>query len=89
MLIFPNGEYHGIWFSEELKFATEHGYEITVIKGYNFNKTIGIFDKYILELFNLKSNSQGSLRMIAKSLLNNLIGRFGLNFIKPITETVN
>jgi len=27
--------------------------------------------------------------MICKSLLNNLIGRLGLNLIKPITETVN
>jgi len=32
---------------------------------------------------------KGSPRQVVKSLLNNLIGRFGLNFIKPITATVN
>lgn len=37
-LIYPNGEFMGIWSSEELKFAKENGYEIVVIKGYNLNK---------------------------------------------------
>lgn len=27
--------------------------------------------------------------MIYKSLLNNLLGRFGLNLVKPITKIVN
>ena len=32
---------------------------------------------------------KGSSRQVVKSLLNNLIGRFALNFVKPITKTVN
>ena len=32
-LICPNGEFTGIWSSEELKYAKENGYEIVVIKG--------------------------------------------------------
>lgn len=32
-LIQPNGEFEGIWSSEELKFAKSKGYEIKVIKG--------------------------------------------------------
>jgi DNA polymerase type B, organellar and viral len=88
-LICPNGEYDGIWSSEELKFAKSKGYEITVIKGYNFNKIDNIFKDYVTELFNLKKNSTGVLKLIYKSLLNNFLGRFGLNIIKPVTQTVD
>ena len=79
----------GIWSSEELKFAKSKGYEITVIKGYQFNKAYDIFNGYINELFNLKKDSNGFLKLIYKSLLNNFLGRFGLNIIKPVTETVS
>lgn len=34
----PNGSWEGWYFSEELKFAGEMGYDITIIKGYHFNK---------------------------------------------------
>ena len=88
-LICPNGEFEGIWSSEELKFAKSKGYEITVIKGYQFNKVNNIFKDYILELFNFKNTSTGFLKLIYKSLLNNFLGRFGLNLIKPLTQTVN
>jgi len=36
-LVSPNREYFGIWCSEKLKFAKSKGYDITIIKGYNFN----------------------------------------------------
>lgn len=68
-LIYPNGEFVGIWSSEELKFAKEHGYLVTVIKGYNFNKIPSVFKEYVLNLYDLKSKARGSLRSIAKSLL--------------------
>ena len=88
-LIFPNGAFEGIWTSEELKFAKSKGYEITVIKGYQFNKVNDIFTDYILELYKFRKNSEGFLKLIFKSLLNNFLGRFGLNIVKPITLTVN
>jgi len=47
-LILPNGNYFGIWFSEELKFAKKNGYKITVIKGYNFNKVENLFKEFVL-----------------------------------------
>jgi DNA polymerase type B, organellar and viral len=72
-----------------LKFAKENGYEIKVKKGYNFNKVEGVFTEYVNELYQLKSNSEGAEKAINKSLLNNLLGRFGMNIIKPITKTVN
>lgn len=51
LLIYHDGEYFGVWSSKELKFAKSKGYEITVIKGYNFNKVDNIFNKYIDELY--------------------------------------
>lgn len=88
-LIFPNGEFEGIWSSEELKFAKSKGYEITVTKGYQFNKVNDTFSNYILDLYKYRKNSEGFLKLIFKSLLNNFLGRFGLNIVKPITLTVN
>jgi len=87
-LIFPNGEFEGIWSSEELKFAERNGYKIKIIKGYNFNKIEGVFSNYINELYELKSKSIGVEKAIYKSLLNNLLGRLGMNIIKPITKNV-
>lgn len=88
-LIFPNGEFEGTWSSEELKFARDQGYEIKVIKGYNFNKVENIFTDYVLDLYNIKKESTGSIKNVSKSLLNNVIGRFGLNIFKPLTKIVN
>jgi hypothetical protein len=88
-LIFPIGEFEGIWSSEELKLARDNGYSIKVIKGYNFNKVEDVFSEYVAELHELKAKAVGSRRAIIKSLLNNLLGRFGMNIIKPITKSVN
>lgn len=88
-LIMPNGKWKGWYFTEELKFAAEHGYKIKVIKGYNFNKETDIFNEYVNDLYKIKSISKGSNRVIIKSLLNNLLGRFGININKPVSEIVN
>ena len=88
-LIFPTGEYTGVWPSPELKFAKENGYEITVLEGYNFNEVPSYFKEYVLDLYDLKLNTTGSKKAVNKSLLNNLLGRFGLNIIKPVTKLVS
>ena len=85
----PLGEFQGTWSSEELKFAQANGYKITVIKGYQFNKVEGIFNEYVNTLYEMKSNNSGTTKQIAKSLLNNLLGRFGLNITKPITALLD
>ena len=88
-LIFPNGEFEGFWSSEELNFAKEIGYQVRVIEGYNFDKVPSYFKDYVLDLYKLKANTSGSEKITNKSLLNNLLGRFGLNIIKPISQVVN
>jgi len=88
-VIFPEGKFEGIWSTVELNLAKAHGYKITVIKGLQFNKQESPFTEYVTELSALKDKLNGSPRQVVKSLLNNLIGRFGLNFVKPITKTVN
>jgi hypothetical protein len=87
-LIFPLGTFTGVWTSEELKFAHNNGYTIIVIKGYQFNKIESPFTNYVKELYEIKANSSGSKKVVTKSLLNNLIGRFGMNIFKPVTQEV-
>ena len=88
-VIMPQGKWSGWYFSEELKFAAANNYKIKVIKGYNFNKLENVFDKYVFDLYKIKSTNTGHIKTIAKSLLNNLLGRFGMDITKPITRLVN
>lgn len=88
-LIFPNGKLDGVWSSEELKFAKDNGYKIKVVQDYQFNRVSKVFDEYVLELSKLKDTLKDSSRQIFKSLLNNLLGRWGMNILKPITQIVN
>lgn len=88
-VIMPIGKWSGWYFSEELKFAESNNYKIKVIKGYNFNKQDNVFNQYVYDLFKIKSTNSGHIKTIAKSLLNNLLGRFGMDINKPITQLVN
>lgn len=89
-LTMPVGKWSGWYFSESLKFAKDNGYKIKVLKGYNFVKELNVFDDYVNTLYEIKSTTKNLVeKAVAKSLLNNLLGRFGLNIDKPITEIVN
>lgn len=87
---FPLGKLSGWYFSEKLKFSREHGYEITVIKGYEFNKEVKMFYNYVKDIYNKKVNASNSVqKAISKSLLKNLLGRFGIHLEKYKTELVD
>lgn len=89
-IVFPVGTWEGCYFSEELKFAKENGYVITVIKGYTFNKVKDVFNSYVEAIYNIKSNpTNQTQKVLAKSLLNNLLGRFGINLDKAITDVMS
>lgn len=85
-MILPHGVFYGTWSSEELKFARDCAWDVKVIRGLNFNKIDSVFKEYVKDLYDMKSKEVGAKKQIAKSLLNNLIGRFGLNIVKPITR---
>lgn len=74
--IFPTGEWTGVYFSEELKAVVKHGYEVTLIKGYEFSK-INLFNDYINHFYDKKATSTGAERFISKMHLNQLYGVFG------------
>lgn len=74
-LIFPTGNFRGIFSSEEIKFARSLGCEFKIKYGYVFDGA-KIFDEYIDRFFELKNTSQGSTKMISKLLLNSLYGKF-------------
>jgi hypothetical protein len=89
-LIFPLGELEGWYFSEEFKFAKENGYEIEVIKGYKFNKVNSIFNSFVEDIYKIKNNPRNDTeKNVAKLILNSLIGRFGMNFLKTVTKLVD
>ena len=71
-LIFPYGNFKGIWFSEELKLAKSLGYEIKVIKGYNFNRVESVFKDYVNYLYENKKKAKGANRTLYKSLLKRI-----------------
>lgn len=82
-LIFPLGKWEGWYFSEKLKFAKEQGYKITVIKGYEFERTKNVFNEFVKDVYKHKVNaSNHTKKSIAKSLLNNLLGRWGIDLLK-------
>ena len=39
-------------------------------------------------MYELKRTTKGTKKAVNKSLLNNLLGRFGLNIIKPVTKLI-
>jgi len=87
---FPVGKWKGWYFSEELKFAKVNGYKINVIEGYSFNREVNVFKEYVDSIYRLKSNPINVIqKSMAKSLLNNLLGRFGISLDKAITEIVS
>lgn len=89
-IIMPECSWEGWYFSEELKFAQEHGYKITIIRGYSFDKVYNVFDSYVNDLYETKSNTSDKVvRAVTKSLLNNLLGRFGLDMHKSRTEIMS
>jgi hypothetical protein len=89
LLVLPNGEFFGTWFSEELKFAEKYGYEIQVIKGYQFSKVQHIFNQYVDDSYNIRLNAIGFKKSISKFLLNSSFGRFGMSISKPETAIVD
>lgn len=74
--IYPHGSWIGVYFTEEMKALMNYGYKFKLIRGYEFNK-IDLFSRYVNYFFDIKRNSNGSTKFIAKMHLNQLYGIFG------------
>lgn len=89
-LIFPTGEFVGVYYSEELKFAKGLGYTVIPISGYLFEKKESPFKGFVSSLFEsrLEARKEGNeaLAYVYKILMNSLYGRFGINPKSTITE---
>lgn len=89
-LVFPTGEFVGVYFSEELIFARDLGYKIIPLKGYLFEKKPSPFDSFVSSLFGrrqeAKKTGNEAMAYGYKILMNSLYGRFGINPKSTITE---
>lgn len=89
LLTYPLGEFSGWFFSSQIEFAQKNGYEIKIRKGYKFNKISNVFDDYVKTIYKEKNENFGGKRLIAKLLLNALLGRFGMHIDKKITSLID
>jgi hypothetical protein len=76
LTIHPLGIFKGTYFSEELKAVMKYGYEVEILKIYQFSKC-DLFSEYVNHFFSIKRNSSGFAKAMAKLQLNSLYGIFG------------
>ena len=89
-LIFPTGEFVGVYYCEELKYARALGYTVIPINGYLFESKESPFRHFVSSLSEsrLKARKEGNDAMayVYKILMNTLYGRFGINPKSTTTE---
>jgi hypothetical protein len=92
-LLFPLGEWEGVYFSEELKFAKTLGYTFTTQEGYEFYRCkdkATPFNDYVDHFYENKSKSVDPInRTFAKLMLNSLYGRMGMAEKTTTTKLLN
>ncbi|EPS72962.1 hypothetical protein M569_01793, partial [Genlisea aurea] len=92
-LIFPTGQFLGVYYSEELKYARNLGYQILPLRGYLFEKKPSPFSGFISDLYesrlDAKKRGDEPMTFIYKILMNSLYGRFGINPESLVTEICN
>lgn len=77
-LISPLGQWKGVYFSEEIKYALKLGYKFKYYSYVSFKSDI-LFDKFVNKLYDIRiQNKETPLDKIVKLILNSLYGRFGM-----------
>lgn len=54
-------------------------FSFEIINGWKFQQKTGLFDRYVDSFMEIKKNSKGAKREVAKVMLNSLYGKFGMN----------
>ena len=89
-LLFPTGDFIGVYYSEELKYARGLGYTVIPLSGYLFERRDSPFRDFVSTLFEsrLEARKAGNeaLAFVYKILMNSLYGRFGINPKSTTTE---
>lgn len=67
----------GIWTSVEINYALQRGYSFKFYLALIFPEKFNPFEPFIDKFFELKKISKGSIRQIAKIILNSCYGKFG------------
>ena len=77
--IAPNGKFNMVIHSTEYENALKD-YNISISKGYLFEKQSNIFCNYVQDMYKLRQeySKDQPMNLIAKLLLNSLYGRFGM-----------
>ncbi|CAG8539458.1 1349_t:CDS:2, partial [Acaulospora morrowiae] len=83
-LLCPGGTFSELFFSEKLRFAISHGYELVSIEfAYRFNRHDNVFTSLIQQLNSIKVEAQAqgkpALRSLAIMLRNSLYGCFEMH----------
>jgi hypothetical protein len=92
MLLFPKGEFVGVYYSEELKYARTIGYEVIPMRGYLYDEKCNgsPFVEFVTKIFEKRQEAKRmgnqALAYIYKILMNSLYGRFGINPESTITR---
>lgn len=65
----------------DLKLMKEHYhlYELKYYEGFKFRSSVGMFEDYIKKWMDVKENTTGAMRTLAKLMLNSLYGKFASN----------
>lgn len=84
----PTGEWEWWYTSIDLQTIKSYGCEVEVMYGYNYEKTYGIYSDFITEKFEIKNNSVGAAREIAKLNMNSLFGFGGRHNYNQVVKFV-
>ena len=76
-LIAPIGIWTDYITTFEYQEAIKRGYEIDIIEAYLYSKKENYFIDYVDYYYNIKKNSTGAKKEIAKLMLNSVYGKFG------------
>jgi hypothetical protein len=76
-LLFPSGDFEGVFYSKELEYALELGYTVDVVKALVF-PCAPILKNYATDFYKLRQKYPGNnaMNVTAKLLLNGLYGKF-------------
>ena len=76
-LLFPLGEWTGWYTSIEILQALDLGYKIEYMEGFTWKRKARLFKPFVSKYYEIKKNSTGSKKLMAKYLLNSSYGKFG------------